>query len=281
MQVSLPDDSRDGQRPAEATAIGFDVRRSTEEMYGVRAFTGVNAEFRALLDYSYHAMYCEQRVSMQDGLLQKMSSDRSVRLPDDARNWAIFLMGDAAEESDGMLSWMDQQGHLPLKHFVGVDPQAIQRRLAEWSMYEASVTSNREQVANNGTRKEANCLAELLACRALQERRSVVINASSWRNTSWPAVYFQRLRVKFPGIRIMIIHAAAVQHDASDEAAGIDAMGKSHAVAATVEKVTALAAHSDFVCRVICRNGIPIQLGPEPTTTTPEEVTWELFRTLW
>jgi len=281
LQVPLPGDSRDGQRPPESSAMEFDVRRSTEEVYGVAAFTGVNAEFRAMLDYSYHAMYCEQRVLIQDDLLQRILSERSVQLPDDAPSWAIFFVGNAAQESAAILSWMEQQGQLPLKNFVEVDSQAIQRRLPEWSMYEACMALSRDQMASDKTRKEANCLAELLACRALQERRNVVIHASSWRSVSWPAVYFQRLRNKFPGIRVMVLHATQAQQDAPDEAAGIEAPGNSHTAWANLENIRTLAAHSDFVCRVTCRSGLPIQLGPEPNTSTPpEEVTWELFRKL-
>eukprot|EP00419_Tripos_fusus_P067987 CAMPEP_0172915768 /NCGR_PEP_ID=MMETSP1075-20121228/194913_1 /TAXON_ID=2916 /ORGANISM="Ceratium fusus, Strain PA161109" /LENGTH=59 /DNA_ID=CAMNT_0013774893 /DNA_START=116 /DNA_END=291 /DNA_ORIENTATION=- len=59
----------------------------------------------------------------------------------------------------------------------------------------------------------------------------------------------------------MILHATTAQQEAPDEAAGIDATGNSHAVGATIENIRALAAHSDFVCRVTCRSGFPIQLG--------------------
>merc|ERR1719464_2671927 len=103
---------------------------------------------------------------------------------------------------------MNEREYLPMKNFIVVDPDAVRQKLPEWDRYVAHDPS----VAGNRTQKEAGCIAEILTYRALRDRFNVIIDGSL-RDVDWYGEYFDQLRRKFPGIRIMIIHIMAERED--------------------------------------------------------------------
>merc|ERR1719502_1194564 len=58
------------------------------------------------------------------------------------------------------------------------------------------------------TQKEAGHIAEILGYKALGSRRNIIFDGSL-RDHQWYTTYFQQLRERFPGIRIMILHVLA------------------------------------------------------------------------
>jgi len=185
------------------TTPDYDYSKTTEDSYGVAHFTGANKDIRPLLDYTYHKKYHEDRIFLQDRLIGEfcVSGDEQsdLLLP-----WVIFTAGAMGAGKGYVVKWMESQGCLPLKQFVTVDPDAIRQALPEWPGYVA----NDPMSAAIKTQKEAGCMAEILGYKALGQRWNVIFDGSL-RDTDWYKMYFHKLRIAFPGVRLMILHIEA------------------------------------------------------------------------
>lgn len=194
-------EERKGER--DWTALPYDYSKTTEESYSVKHFTGENKDIRPLLDYTYHKKYTESRVILQDRLISEFCA-AGVEQSDLLLPWVVFTAGAMGAGKGFVMKWMEDQGCMPLKQFITVDPDAIRQALPEWEGYVKADS----MTAAVKTQKEAGAIAELLGYKALGERWNVIFDGSL-RDTEWYKVYFTQLRERFPGIRIMILHIEA------------------------------------------------------------------------
>lgn len=182
---------------------GFDFDKATEDVYAMKHFSGPNRDIRPLLDYTYHKKYTEERVMLQDRLIQEQcahgSKQEDLLLP-----WVIFTAGAMGAGKGFVIEWMNKNGCLPLDQFLIVDPDVLRQELPEWKGYVAKDPLT----AALKTQKEAGHIAEILGYKALKERWNVIFDGSL-RDVEWYKVYFQKLRHAFPGIRLMILHIQA------------------------------------------------------------------------
>lgn len=266
---------------------GFDVRRSTEENFAEPHFEGEHADIRPLLDYSYHAMYRKDRVQVQDAIISEFCASSDERgaqmLP-----WVIFTAGAMGAGKGYVTSWMERVGYLPKKHFVTVDPDAIRHALPEWSAY----VQHDASVAGEQTQKEAGCMAEILAYKALRQRCNVIIDGSL-RDHEWYKTYFQRLRREFPGVRLMILHVQADRDEVlrrarrRGEETGRQVPERTlvASLEAVPRSVRILAPCVDFACRVHNDGaGAEPRLEREVGAVCPpadKPFTWECFHHIW
>jgi hypothetical protein len=269
---------------AQYKAEKYDYDQSTEENHCVRHFVGDNADIRPLLDHTFHRMYHASRVEVQDALIQQFLGDRQGN---ELIPWVIFTAGAMGAGKGYIRDWMNDRGYLPVDRFVVVDPDAIRQALPEWEDY----VKHDPEKAGDYTQKEAGMIAEVLGYRALRDRLNVVFDGSL-RNASWYKYYFQKLRLNFPGVRIMILHIVADKEDTLKRA---EERGKKtgryvprqtliDSMEATPLSVHELAPCADFVCRVLNLPGQEPQVVREPDAPYPHagiEINWDLMRTLW
>mmetsp|Transcript_77730 Transcript_77730/g.222801 ORF Transcript_77730/g.222801 Transcript_77730/m.222801 type:complete len:406 (+) Transcript_77730:37-1254(+) len=265
----------------------YDWDKSTEDNHAVTHFTGIHADIRPLLDYTYHRKYSIERVRLQDRLIDNLCNPVAKTAEPDMLPWVIFTAGAMGAGKGYVARWMKEQGYFPLDSFVVVDPDQIRQMLPEWELY----VDKKPDRAGELTQKEAGCIAEILGYRALRQRLNVVFDGSL-RNAEWYMEFFGQLRVQFPGIRIMILHITAdieqVLKNADDRAKETGRKVPEHilrASALTVPlSVKALAPYADFVCRIENRAGQAPLLKREEGAPYPAksvQMTWKTFQNLW
>jgi len=275
-----------GSSAARRFDVNFDPSLTTEDLYGVKHFEGIHADIRPLLDYTYHRKYSEQREAFQDELIVSLC-ESCDKVGNEMLPWVVFTAGAMGAGKGYVIRWMDKHKYLPLENFIVVDPDAIRQMLPEWDMY---VAADPER-AGDMTQKEAGCIAEILGYRALRDRFNVIFDGSL-RDTKWYTSYFQRLRDNFPGIRIMILHVVAEKEQVlahaharalqTGRAVPVELIERS--MMQVPESVQVLASHSDFVCRVMNREGQEPEVMREDGTMHPPaniDISWDLIETLW
>lgn len=277
--------SREQGETVEETGIQFDVKKSTEDNWGIPHFTGRYAELRPLLDYTYHRMYHPKRIQVQDELIAKFSKPEENEEP--LLPWVVFTAGAMGAGKGYVRDWMTKNGYWPIERFVIVDPDAVRQNLPEWPQYVAADSEK----AGDMTQKEAGMIAELIGFAGLRDRRNVVFDGSL-RDVKWYKSYFHRLRQNFPGIRIMIIHIIADRDTVLKRA---EERGKKtgrvvpretliESMEATPISVQTLSHLADFTVRVENRTDAEPAVVREPGAPHPPEsipMSWDLFKTLW
>jgi len=264
----------------------FDYNQPTEDQYAVKHFTGPNRDIRPLLDYTYHKKYNEDRMILQDHMIEKHcvtgAGQKDLLLP-----WVIFTAGAMGAGKGYVVKWMEQQGCLPLSQFVTVDPDAIRQALPEWDGY----VKQDPITAAVKTQKEAGCMAEILGYKALNERWNIIFDGSL-RDVAWYKVYFAKLRQSFPGVRLMILHIQANRQEVLDRA---EKRGKEtgrmvpralleSSMDAVPKSVQELAPFVDVAIRVINSGGKDPQLlreGGAPHPAAGVAVTPSYINRLW
>jgi predicted kinase len=184
----------------------YNWERSTEENFRSNDtnFYGSFKEFRHRLDYKYHAYYSASRQLVQDQIIDSLLLDDTAEQDGNDKLWIIFTAGVMGAGKTHTVRELDSNGQLALKSFVSVDPDEIRRLLPEFGMY---VENNAENAGIN-TRKEAGMIAEILTEVALKRGQSVLVDGSL-RDAAWYQNYFQTLRVKYPALKLGIIHVTA------------------------------------------------------------------------
>lgn len=264
----------------------FDYDKATEDVYGVKHFTGVNKDIRPLLDYTYHKKYDENRVLLQDRIIEELSS-KGQQQHDLLLPWVIFTAGAMGAGKGYVLEFMDKEGCLPLSQFVIVDPDQVRQTLPEWQGY----VDKDPQTAAIKTQKEAGHIAEILGYKALRERWNVIFDGSL-RDVEWYKVYFQKLRQSFPGIRLMILHIKAereaVLKRAEDRGKATGRMVPMELLESSMRQVPqsvhTLAPFVDVAIRVNNVTGKDPQLEHEPAAQHPSSdspLTWDFIGGLW
>lgn len=264
----------------------YDYNKSTEDNYSVKHFTGDNKDIRPLLDYTYHKKYHENRITLQDRLIDEFCISGNEQ-PDLILPWVIFTAGAMGAGKGYVVSWMESQGCLPLDQFVTVDPDAIRQSLPEWPGYVA----NDPMSAAIKTQKEAGAMAEILGYKALGQRWNVIFDGSL-RDTDWYKAYFHKLRIAFPGVRLMIIHIEAEREAVLKRA---EARGKEtgrmvplELLERSMEQVPksckVLAPFVDVAINVKNLEGQPPRFDHEPAALHPpldQPITVEYISKLW
>lgn len=262
---------RDNSYWQKSRLANYDWEKTTETMYSKKHFIGQNKDIRPLLDYTYHMMYRDDRVILQDRIISDLcasgQNQEDLLLP-----WVVFTAGAMGAGKGYVMQWLKDQGCFPLEQFVIVDPDHIRQELPEWQGY----VLNDPETAAIKTQKEAGHIAEILGYKALRERWNVIFDGSL-RDAEWYKLYFARLRHAFPGLRLMIIHIIAEREAvfARAEARG-RATGRmvkrevlEQSMDAVPKSVEILAPYVDVAFRVMNWADKEPELTTEPTALNP------------
>ena len=166
-----------------------------------RAMTGPYKAIREKLDFQHHGCYQLERQQLQDAIIEGILTGQNV-VPD-RHPWIVFTAGSFFAGKSWVVSWMLQQGYLPLD-VVRTDPDLIRTQLPEWSGYlerdgpEAAVM----------TQKEAGTCALIAQWEALRQGRHILVDGSL-RNATRQKAFFAEIRAAYPQYRIAIIHVFA------------------------------------------------------------------------
>eukprot|EP00928_Gymnodinium_smaydae_P033305 TRINITY_DN23893_c0_g2_i1.p1 TRINITY_DN23893_c0_g2~~TRINITY_DN23893_c0_g2_i1.p1 ORF type:complete len:321 (+),score=37.91 TRINITY_DN23893_c0_g2_i1:32-964(+) len=262
----------------------YDLTKSTEHNFSVQVFSGSYSALRGLLDYSWHKVYSQRRVELQDFLVEEFSqaadSDKCYR------PWVVFTCGAMGAGKAHVRTWLGEQGYWPSERFAVIDPHLIRQQLPEWEAY-LTVDA---QHAIDMTHKEAGCIAELAAFEAISHRRNVVFDGTLHDILFWKKL-FLRLQDDF-GARIMIMHVVADESEVLSRAAckakltnlTMQATLLQTQIQASRQSVAVLAPFADFVVRVENHSGQSPKVLREPTAPKPSaafDLTWEAISGLW
>lgn len=135
-----------------------------------RAMTGPYKAIREKLDFQHHGCYQLERQQLQDAIIEGILTGNVVP---DRHPWIVFTAGSFFAGKSWVVSWMLQQGYLPLD-VVRTDPDLIRTQLPEWSGYlerdgpEAAVM----------TQKEAGTCALIAQWEALRQGRHILVDGS-------------------------------------------------------------------------------------------------------
>jgi dephospho-CoA kinase len=269
--------------PAFQVPEGFDYALSTEENYEAsgddRSFVGEYAGVRETLDYSYHKVYQRERQLLQDGIISSFlqtsvsDSKSDMTCPAPINNWIVFTAGAMGAGKSHAMRWMDSAEVFPLDAFVSVDPDEFRCMLPETDTY---INKNRSTWGFH-TQKEVNCISEILTLVALKQGKNVIVDGTL-RDHKWHETYFQRLRERFPEIKIGIIHVIAdekiiferAEKRAMETDREIPIEWLQEIVHGLPKSVKLLSPHADF--------SATIENNESPTLVGPENLTWEEFR---
>lgn len=269
--------------------VKYDYRLSTEENHENHpeaTFVGSNNDIRPLLDYTYHKMYQNHRVQVQDDIISRFTNAVNPR-GDDMLPWVVFTAGAMGAGKGYITDWMEKKGYFPKEHFVVIDPDEVRKSLPEWDEY----VKRAPQEAGAKTQKEAGLIAEILGFVALRDRMNVIFDGSL-RNAAWYVEYFAKLRKEFPGIRIMILHVAAdVEEVIKRAAARAKLTGRAvpeellrESAEAVPKSIDKLAPHADFVVRVMNhpdREPEVVRVPGAPFPPKSVDISWDLIKSLW
>ena len=162
---------------AVVTADNYDFTKSTEDNYASKDsnFVGPNAEFRAMLDYSYHSNYVPERQLFQDKLMSYFNAtfiqdDNGMVCDRPTSNWVVFTAGAMGAGKSHTLVWLNHNCLFPLDSFVRVDPDSLREMLPETKEY----IKRDPATAGMLTQKEVGYISEILTLNALQQGMSYV-----------------------------------------------------------------------------------------------------------
>lgn len=143
----------------------YDYSLSTEVNYHSKdaKFVGKYQKERALLDYSYHLMYSEERQLFHDTLIDKFHKTRVHDAKHDwycespLENWIVFTAGVMGAGKGHTMTWLNKEKLFPMGAFVHVDPDAIRHLLPEFEIY------NHHDMSQSGylTQKEVGYISEV------------------------------------------------------------------------------------------------------------------------
>lgn len=185
---------------------------STDQFYGSShgRLLGNYAHIRQQIDYSYHAVYAEDRQRLQDSIIDSMLQQssftdidgRPCRRPQNP--WIVLTAGAMGAGKSHTLKDLDAKGFFPLGAFVVVDPDQIRRQLPEFEIYVKHIPEK----AGERTRKEAGMIAEIAIEASLTFGYNVLVDGSL-SNATWYKEYLSVLRRTYPNVRIAILHVTA------------------------------------------------------------------------
>lgn len=187
----------------------FSTLVSTEQHNGVdntEDFFGPYAHLRQRLDYSYHTNYRKERQWLQDAIIEDMleveDDEAGCIIPSEA--WLIYTVGPQGAGKRHVIHNLTQEGRLQLLSFVHVDPDAIRRRLPEFSTY----VKKCPDMVDAFTRKECGYIAELLTLATLQAGRNVIVDGAL-ESASWHKARIKDLRQEYPSLKFGIFQIQA------------------------------------------------------------------------
>jgi predicted kinase len=187
----------------------FSTLVSTEQHNGVAntdAFFGPYAHLRQRLDYAYHTNYRKERQWLHDAIIEDMLEDEDDEagciIPSEP--WLIYTVGPQGAGKRHVVHHITQKGQLQLLSFVHVDPDAIRRRLPEFSTY----VKKCPDMVDPFTRKECGYIAELLTLAALQAGRNAIVDGAL-QSASWHKARIKDLRQEYPSLKFGVFHVQA------------------------------------------------------------------------
>eukprot|EP00931_Biecheleriopsis_adriatica_P067884 TRINITY_DN41948_c0_g1_i1.p1 TRINITY_DN41948_c0_g1~~TRINITY_DN41948_c0_g1_i1.p1 ORF type:complete len:357 (-),score=43.39 TRINITY_DN41948_c0_g1_i1:101-1171(-) len=195
----------------------YDWRQETFENYGAegRRMLGPFAEIRRRLDFDHHGCYMAKRQQLQDAIIRQV-------LGVGARNshpWIIFTAGSFFAGKSSVVSWMMEEGHLPLLDLVRTDPDLIRLQLPEWKGYLQRDSAE----AAVRTHREAGTCALIAQWEALRCGRNVLVDGSL-QNAPRQKAFFAEIRAAYPNYRIAILRVFA-SWDATEQRSHIPREG--------------------------------------------------------
>jgi hypothetical protein len=144
----------------------YNFNISTEDNYSADEdlFVGKYANYRSLLDYSYHKHYICKRQQMHDTMID-LFLNTFVR--DKANNivcecpvqpWLVFTAGVMGAGKGYTMKWLYNKDLFPLDSFVRVDPDSLRELLPETKEY----IQKDPHTAGMLTQKESGYIAEVI-----------------------------------------------------------------------------------------------------------------------
>eukprot|EP00903_Cladosiphon_okamuranus_P014409 g13377.t1 len=203
---------REGGTREDSTRLDkYDFSLSTEENYASLSweeghFTDRFREARSLLDYSYHSHYTLERQQVQDDILQ--GALRTLAPGSVERPWAVFTAGAMGAGKSHVMGLLGERGVFPMEAFVQVDPDRLRTELPEMEGY----IKRDSATAGSLTHKEAGLMAEILEETALLQGRNILVDGSM-RDGAWYTLHVEDLRMRFPRLRVAIIHVWAPEEE--------------------------------------------------------------------
>mmetsp|Transcript_81049 Transcript_81049/g.99314 ORF Transcript_81049/g.99314 Transcript_81049/m.99314 type:complete len:326 (+) Transcript_81049:106-1083(+) len=194
------------QHPSDFWEVpeNYDWGHETSDNYQVKgkAMAGPYKAIREKLDFEYHGCYGLKRQQLQDAIIQRIlgTSGAGTGEGTDPHPWIVFTAGSFFAGKSWVVSWMLEQGHLPLD-LVRTDPDLIRTQLPEWSGYlkrdgpEAAVM----------TQREAGTCALIAQWEAMRQSCNILVDGSL-RNSARQKEFFAEIRAAYPQYRIAIIH---------------------------------------------------------------------------
>ncbi|CAJ1913409.1 unnamed protein product [Cylindrotheca closterium] len=183
---------------------------STEEYNAVDEpqYFGPYAHIRKQLDYTYHRHYRKERQWLQDSIIEDIldHDGDGVECVTPTQPWLIFTVGPRGAGKRQVIRDLTEQGRLGLLTHVGVDSDALRRRLPE---YETYLKSRPDQV-DNLTKKEAGLICEILTLAAIQAGRNVILDGSL-SNVQWHLNLINRLKEEYKLLKFGIFNVTAPQ----------------------------------------------------------------------
>jgi predicted kinase len=173
-------------------------------------FFGPFSHIRETLDYDYHVPYTYERQKLQDAIINDMLGTAVIKdtngdvCTTPTEPWIVFTAGAMGAGKTHTMKMLMEKGRFPILAFVTVDPDEIRRHLPEFHLY----LEQSPELAGELTRKEAGFIAEILTLAGLQAGKNVLVDGSL-RDVEWYKGFFERLRKRFPKLRLAIIHVTA------------------------------------------------------------------------
>jgi len=279
IQVALP-----RQRMQRQVSISFSSLQSTDENYRVsdREFYGPFAHIREHeIDYSYHSNYKISRQRFQNCVIWELLEPGRVIASTDkelctqpTEPWCVFVAGAFGSNKRKTIVSLVEEDKLPLLSFCYIDKDEISRHFPEYHVYSETVPKK----AMNLTKKEAGLMSEILLWAALEAGKNVLYSGRL-KATMWYGKLVQRIRSRFPNVKIAILHIDAPLETLKERVAdrvlttGFVASDEDVVIAyeQVPKSVAELAPMADYVCKLInSSKGIEIS-----------DQTWDSFRSNW
>jgi hypothetical protein len=189
----------------------FDCTKSTQQNYSRQGivtcehYIGEFSSIRESLDSKFHGCYRKERQLFQDSLIRELLTVQLSGAMETTSRWICFTSGAMGAGKGYCMNWMMHHGVIPKGTFAcHIDPDAIKRKLPEWSIY----LQNNPQSAGSFTHSESALIAEIAKEAALGMGLSVWVDGSL-SNTDWTIQDIQRIRRTHIGYRIAVFHVMA------------------------------------------------------------------------
>ena len=149
----------------------FDWHHETSYNYWVKqkAMTGRFKEIRERMDFAHHGCYDSRRQMFQDSIIQSTLGTGTAS----PHPWIVFTAGSFFAGKSWVVSWMLDQGYLPLD-VVRTDPDLIRTQLPEWPGY---LTRDGPEAAVM-TQREAGTIALIAQWEAMRQGRHILVDGS-------------------------------------------------------------------------------------------------------